>query len=393
MVSGVDMRTVYFSDTTLRDGEQMPGASLNIEQKVRIARSVVEAGVASLDAGFPACAQTEIAAIQRITSELPATSVSALARTLPQDIDKAFEALANSRPDKRSVSLFIGTSPLHRTHKLRLSVGELIRVVRESIEYARQKFPLVAFSPEDASRTEPEVLCQVYTEAIDAGARVIGFPDTVGVLMPKTVRTMLKMIQDNVPNFDKSIVAGHFHNDLGLATANALAALEEGVPILQCTVNGIGERAGNTAFEEVALALALHGQEMGIQSPIDTTKLWELSQLVSELTGIPLPANKAVCGGNVFATEAGIHQDGILKHPGTYLPYRSELTGAPSVRLVIGKHSGRSAVSERLKSLNIAMEGEDLDRVMEIAKTAPKEAWVDDAALLSSAVAVVRAGL
>ena len=386
------LRTIYISDTTLRDGEQMPGASLNVSDKVRISRALAEAGVTSIDAGFPACAQSEIDAIKRIIAEAPGPLISALCRTMPADIDKAYEALAEARPDKRSVSLFVGTSALHLRYKLRRSVPELLNLVRSSIEYARQHFELVSFSPEDASRTEPGVLCTIYREAIDAGARVIGFPDTVGILTPSGVRRFVRTIQDEVPNFGNCRLAGHFHNDLGLATANALAALEEGVPIIQCTVNGIGERAGNTALEEVAIALALHGQEMGLMSTIDSAKLWPLCRLVSELTGIPLAPNKPVAGDNIFATEAGIHQDGLLKHPDTYLPYRPERIGGPRVRLVLGKHSGRAAICDRLRTLDLEVKDSDLDQVIEIAKSAPKEAWNNDRELLAAAVAVVRAG-
>lgn len=384
------LRTVHFSDTTLRDGEQMPGASLDPAAKLRIARALAEAGVASIDAGFPVCAATEIEAIQRIVREVPGPTISALCRTVREDIDKAWEALADARPDKRSVSLFVGTSPLHREYKLRRSTAELLHIIRDSIEYARQKFHIVSFSPEDASRTEPDVLCEIYREAIDAGARVVGFPDTVGVLSPDGVRDAIRHIQDHVPNIDQAKLAGHFHNDLGFATYNTLTALREGVSIVQCTVNGIGERAGNTAFEEVVMALELHGASMGLTTAIPTAKLWPLSQLVAELTGIPIPANKAVVGRNVFATEAGIHQDGLLKHPDTYLPFRPERVGAPGVALVLGKHSGRAAFAERLSELGLTLTDGEMDAVIALTKAAPKEAWNNDAALLSDAISRVR---
>jgi 2-isopropylmalate synthase len=369
----------------------MPRAALRPDQKLRIAKALAEAGVASIDAGFPVCAASEIDAIRQIVRDVPGPSISALCRTLPGDIDKAWEALAEARPDKRSVSLFIGTSPSHREHKLGLSVAQMLNTVRTAVEYARQRFAIVALSAEDASRTEPDVLCAVYREAIDAGARVIGFPDTVGVLMPSGVRDAIRHVQDNVPNIGKALIAGHFHNDLGLATANTLSALQAGVPIAQCTVNGIGERAGNTALEEVVMALALHGPALGLQTTIKTEKLWPLCRLVAEVTGIPIPANKAVTGANMFATEAGIHQDGLLKHPDTYLPYRPEKVGAPGITLVLGKHSGRAAFTERLASLGIALGEGELDRVIALAKDAPKEAWQDEAGVLTSAVAAVRA--
>jgi 2-isopropylmalate synthase len=385
------LRTVYFGDTTLRDGEQMPGASLTGPQKVQIARALAEIGVVSLDGGFPAAAQSEIDSLQLIVREVPHIPVSALCRTLRSDIDQAREALAFAPRARAAVSLFVGTSPLHREHKLRRTVAEIVGLVRDSIEYARLHFDLVGFSAEDASRTEPDILIEIYREAIDAGARFIGFPDTVGVLTPHGVRRFIRKILDDLPNIGKAMLAGHFHNDLGLATANTLAALEEGVPVVQCTVNGIGERAGNTAFEEVVMAIALNGEEMGLRTDIDTSKLWSLSRLVSTLTGIGCAANKPVVGSNVFLTEAGIHQDGLLKHPDTYLPFRPERVGAPGFTCVLGKHSGRAAFGARLAEMGFQLDREQLDRVIGIAKSAPKEAWGNEAAVLSSAVAAVLA--
>lgn len=383
-------RIVHFSDTTLRDGEQMPGASLHPAQKLRIAEALAEVGVASIDAGFPACGRSEIEAIQMIVRSVKRPSISALCRTLKGDIDAAWEALSEARPDKRSISLFAGTSPLHREYKLRKSVPELLALVRDSVEYGRQRFPIIAFSAEDASRTEPDVLCGFYREAIDAGARVIGFPDTVGILTPDLVRRQIRAVQDGVPNLNRAMLAVHFHNDLGLATANTLAALQEGVSIVQCTVNGIGERAGNTALEEVVMALSLHGAAMGLSTTIATDKLWRLSRLTAELTGIPLPANKPVVGANVFATEAGIHQDGLLKNPDTYLPFRPERVGAPGVTLTLGKHSGRAAFAEKLAAMDMVLDENEFDRVVELVKSSPKEAFNDEALLLRSAVSAVR---
>jgi 2-isopropylmalate synthase len=379
-------RLIHFSDTTLRDGEQMPGAALNPSEKLRIAHALAEAGVSSIDAGFPACSADEVEAIRNIAAALPATSVSALCRTLRSDIDLAWEALSDARRDKRSVSLFVGTSPVHREHKLRRSVTEILKLTRESVEYARRRFDIVAFSPEDASRTEPDVLCTVYAEAIDAGARVIGFPDTVGVLRPAQVRDCIRYIQDGVANFSRAMLAVHFHNDLGLAAANTLSALEEGVSIVQCTVNGIGERAGNAALEEIAMIVALHGPALGLRSNIALDRLWSLSRLVSELTGIPASPNKAVVGSNIFATSAGIHQDGLLKNPDTYLPFVPERVGAPGIELVPGKHSGRAAFAERLSELALDCRDEvHLSRVVAFAKAASKHSWKDPDALLREA--------
>jgi len=381
------LRIIHFSDTTLRDGEQMPGAALTGAQKVEIARALQQAGVSSIDAGFPACAPSEIDAIRQVAAAVPQMNVSALCRTLRSDIDLAWEALEQAQPDKRAVSLFVGSSPSHRQHKLQKTVPQLIALATEAITYARQRFDAVAFSPEDASRTEVPVLCELYREAIDAGARVLGFPDTVGVLRPSQVRDFIRRIQDGVPNLHRAMLAVHFHNDLGLATANTLAAIEAGVNIVQGTVNGIGERAGNASLEEFVMLLALHGPELGVRSRIDATRLTALSRLVAELTGIAIAVNKPVVGPNIFSTAAGIHQDGLLKHPETYLPFLPEAVGGPEVRLVLGKHSGKAALVRRLAELGFHLDDDRLAAVIQIAKAAPKHAWSDEAAVLREAVA------
>jgi 2-isopropylmalate synthase len=270
------------------------------------------------------------------------------------DIDAADEALAGRATHKRGVSLFCGTSPLHRAHKLQKSETEVLRLIAETVGYAAEKFQVVAFSPEDASRTELPFLCEAYREAIAAGATTVGFPDTVGILTPEKARDFIRHIQDHVPNIDRALLAVHFHDDLGLAVANTLAGIAEGANVVQCTVNGLGERAGNASLEQVAMALALHADQYGCTSRIDTEQLVPLCKLVAELTGIPLPRNKPVAGANIFATEAGIHQDGLLKNPDTYLPFRPERVGAEGIQLVLGRHSGRRAVAHRLEELGLA---------------------------------------
>jgi 2-isopropylmalate synthase len=251
-------KTILFSDTTLRDGEQMPGATLEPDDKLQIALALERAGVHSLDAGFPASSKADIIAIQKMIGVVKQPVITALCRTLKSDVDAAAEALAGNPPHKRGVSLFCGTSPLHREFKLRKSPREVLKLIGESIAYAAERFSIVAFSPEDASRTEMDFLCETYRVAIDAGATTIGFPDTVGHLTPPQVSRIIRQIQDLVPNIDRALLAVHFHNDLGLAVANTLAGIEEGANVVQCTVNGLGERAGNAALEEVAMALTLH---------------------------------------------------------------------------------------------------------------------------------------
>ena len=370
--------TVLFSDTTLRDGEQMPGATLEPHEKLQIARALEAAGVHSLDAGFPASSQADIEAIRLMIGEIKGPVLTALCRTVRGDIDAAEEALSDNPRHKRGVSLFCGTSPLHREHKLRKDRSEVLELVTDTVGYASSKFDIVAFSPEDASRTEPEFLVECYTAAIEAGATTIGFPDTVGVMTPEKVREIIRYIQDNVANLDRALLAVHFHNDLGLAVANTLAGVQEGANVIQCTINGIGERAGNASLEEVAMALHLNQEQYGVKMKIDTTKLYDLTQLVAKLTGIGLSPMKPVGGDNIFATEAGIHQDGLLKNPDTYLPYRPEAIGAQGIRLVLGRHSGRRAVAHRLQELGMELSDEQVLEVLDGIKDVPKGVSIDD---------------
>jgi 2-isopropylmalate synthase len=369
---------VLFSDTTLRDGEQMPGATLDPEDKLRIALALEEAGVHSLDAGFPASSPADVEAIRRMIGVVKKPVLTALCRTVRGDVDAADEALHGNPTNKRGVSLFCGTSPLHRQHKLQKNETEVLRIITDSVAYASEKFEIVAFSPEDASRTEIPYLCQCYREAIDAGATTIGFPDTVGILTPEKAAEFIRAIQDGVPNLNKALLAVHFHNDLGLAVANTLACVAEGANVVQCTINGIGERAGNASLEEVAIALALHHDQYGVEFKLDTTKLHSLCQLVSELTGLPLARNKPVGGENIFATEAGIHQDGLLKNPDTYLPYRPEKVGASGLRLVIGRHSGRRAVAHRLHELGYELSEDQVLSVLQAIKDVSKTEEITD---------------
>lgn len=374
---------VLFSDTTLRDGEQMPGATLDPIEKLQIAKSLEAAGVHSLDAGFPASSQADIDAIQSMVGVIKKPVLTALCRTLPGDVDAADEALAGNPPHKRGVSLFCGTSPLHRQFKLEKSKSEVLKLIVDSIQYAAEKFDIVAFSPEDASRTEVDFLCEVYREAIAAGATTIGFPDTVGILTPWKAQDLICRIQDEVPGIENVLLAVHFHNDLGLAVANTLACIDAGANVVQCTVNGIGERAGNAALEEVAMALQLHQEEYQRPHHLDVSQLAPLCKLVAELTGIALSPMKPVAGSNIFATEAGIHQDGLLKNPDTYLPYRPETVGETGIRLVLGRHSGRKAILHRLHELGKEPTEQVVQRVLQAIKELPKGELVDDDLLLN----------
>lgn len=373
---------VLFSDTTLRDGEQMPGATLEPDEKVQIALALESAGVHSLDAGFPASSEADVEAIQKMTEVVQRPVLTALCRTLRSDVDAAERALSGNPVHKKGVSLFCGTSPQHRQHKLRKSRSEVIRIITDSISYAAQKFKIIAFSPEDASRTEPDFLCECYRHAIDAGATAIGFPDTVGVLTPEKSGDFIRLIQDQVPNLDSVLLGVHFHNDLGLAVANTLSAIQAGANVVQCTVNGIGERAGNASLEEVVMALEINRDQYQKKFRVDPTQLFPLCQLVERLTGVSMARMKPVGGDNIFATEAGIHQDGLLKNRDTYLPFFPEAVGAEGIQFVLGRHSGKKAVAHRLESLGHLCSEAEIDAVVGIIKQQPKGVVVDDAMLL-----------
>jgi len=386
----MNQKKIIFSDTTLRDGEQMPGASLNPDDKAEIAQALEKAGVKSIEAGFPISSPSEIEGIQKVVKAVHEPVISALCRTLTHDIDAADEALKAAEPLKRCANLFISTSPIHREYKLKKTKSQILDLIGKSIHYAKQKFHIVSFGPEDASRTEPDFLCDIYRIAIEAGATTIGYPDTLGILTPEKVRENIRYLQDNVPGIDKVMLAVHFHNDLGLATANTLAAIETGVHIVQCTVNGIGERAGNTAFEEIVLALLMNPEQYPVKNSIEPTQLTSLSQLVAKKTNIPIGINKPVVGPNIFATEAGIHQDGILKHPDTYIPFKPEMVGADKIELVLGKHSGKAAIVQKIKEIGYELSDVEIDSVISNLKEASKDQWRDAQILLKNTISIIK---
>lgn len=376
---------VFFSDTTLRDGEQMPGAALDPEQKVRIAHALVGAGVHSIEAGFPSSSPAEIKGVRRVAEEVCPAITLALARAAKQDIAAVQDAFSGTPRHRCGVCIFLATSPIHREQKLRKSKAEILEMIRTAIHFARQKLAIVSFSPEDASRTELDFLIAVYRTAIASGASGVGFPDTLGILTPEKTEDVFRALFEQLPELRTVPMAAHFHNDLGLATANTLAAVKAGVKIVQCTVNGIGERAGNAPLEEVAMALKLNADQYRRRISIRTEKLFSLSRLVEAETSIRCSPHKPVVGTNVFATEAGIHQDGLLKHPDTYLPFRPEAVGAPPIKLVLGKHSGRSAVQFRLRAMGLELSAPEIDLVMQYIKSSAKTDWEEDS-VLSKAV-------
>ncbi len=391
MTDSNHLRQVLLSDTTLRDGEQMIGASLRPEQKLLIAQALAEAGINSIEAGFPACGSSETEAVKIIAANLRGPVVMALCRALPGDIDAARVAFENANPFRSSVNIFLATSKLHREVKLRKSKIEILEMISSSIHYARKSFRLVSFSPEDASRTEPDFLCEAYKEAIDAGATSVSFPDTVGIMTPEQVRKSIRYIREHVSALDKIPLAAHFHDDLGLATANTLAAIEEGVRVVQCTINGLGERAGNASLEEVALTLSVHSEQYKCRHSVKLDHLTSLSHLVARETGIPVAPNKSVVGSHVFSTEAGVHQDGLMKDIDTYLPFRPALVGGKDAVLVIGKHSGRAAIEAYLNKRGYYFSSDMLDRILVEVQKDTESKPSDREFLLLNAVAHVTA--
>ncbi len=344
-------------DTTLRDGEQSPGASMTQDEKIRIARLLEKMRVDVIEAGFPAASPGDFKSVNAISEIIKDSTVCGLARANPKDIQKAGEALKPAASSR--IHTFIATSPIHMQHKLRMQPDEVIDHAVAAIRQARNFTDNVEFSPEDAGRSEFDFLCRVLEAAIDAGATTVNIPDTVGYNLPSQFGTLVKNLMENVPNSDKAVFSVHCHNDLGLAVANSLAAVMEGARQVECTVNGLGERAGNASLEEIVMAVRTRQDEFVCDINIDTTQIVPASRLVSNITGFPVQPNKAIVGANAFAHEAGIHQDGIIKARETYEIMCAEDVGWAANRMVLGKHSGRNAFKERLKSLGFEFASEE----------------------------------
>ncbi len=388
----MDATHVRIFDTTLRDGEQSPGATLTSAEKMEIARSLARLGVDVIEAGFPAASPDDLEAVRRIAVEVgnppggdfslsqPVPVVCGLARANKADIDAAWQAVQYAARPR--IHTFLATSPIHMRYKLRMDPEEVVDRVYEMVAYARSLCADVEFSPEDAGRSEPEFLYLVVAEAIRAGATTINIPDTVGYTTPEEFGSLISGIITNVPGIEDVIVSVHCHNDLGLATANTLAGIRAGARQAEVTVNGIGERAGNTSLEEVVMTLQTRRAIFGLGTNIDTTQISRISRMVSNLTGIPVQPNKAIVGANAFAHEAGIHQDGMLKNQMTYEIMHPETIGLNQSRLVLGKHSGRHALKVRLEELGYEFAPQDLDKVFESFKLlADKKKNITDADL------------
>ena len=353
------MRRIIIFDTTLRDGEQSPGASLNLKEKIQIARHLALLKVDVVEAGFPITSHGDFDAVQAVSELVKGSTVCALARTVSKDIDRAWEAV--KKAERPRIHVFCATSEIHRKYKLRKAKSEIIRIAVEGVKRARKYCDDVEFSPEDASRTEPEYLAEVVTAAIEAGATTVNIPDTVGYAMPEQFSATIRHLREHVPNIKDVVISVHCHNDLGLAVSNSLAAVRAGADQVECTINGLGERAGNAALEEIVMAIKTRRDYFKCRTRIATRRLLGISRLVSALTGIHVQRNKAIVGENAFAHEAGVHQDGILKEKSTYEIMRPRDVGVSRTNLVLGKHSGRHAFRVRARELGFQLTSKQLD--------------------------------
>jgi len=353
-------RVIIF-DTTLRDGEQSPGASMNAAEKMRIAIQLEKLGVDVIEAGFPAASEGDFEAVSQIAGRLKKSEVAGLARATKPDIDRAWQAIRNAARPR--IHTFIATSDIHLEYKLKMSRDEVIRAAVEAVAYAKSLTDNVEFSAEDGSRSDRDYLCRVFEAAIAAGASTVNLPDTVGYAIPGEFAELVRHIKQHTANIDKAVLSVHCHDDLGLATANTLAAIHNGARQAEVTINGIGERAGNTSLEEVVMALHTRANFLKSGTRIKTEYIYPTSRLVSMITGLLVQPNKAIVGANAFAHEAGIHQDGMLKNPMTYEIMKPETIGLSANRLVLGKHSGRHALRTQLKDLGYDLSDEELNLV------------------------------
>jgi 2-isopropylmalate synthase len=351
---------VYVFDTTLRDGEQAPGCSMNAAEKVRMARQLERLGVDVIEAGFPVASAGDFEAVTMVAGSVERASVAALCRAVPQDIERGFEAIRQAR--QPVIHTFIATSDLHLKHKLKKSREVVLRDASLAVELAKSLCTRVEFSCEDASRSDIGFLCEVVAAAVEAGASVINLPDTVGYAVPGEYGAMFAAVRTRVPGVDRVVLSAHCHNDLGLAVANTLAAIEQGVRQIECTINGIGERAGNAALEEIVAAIKTRQERLSVWTGVVTEEIYRSSRLLSTLTGMMVQRNKAIVGANAFAHEAGIHQDGMLKSAITYEIMTPQSMGVMHSTLVLGKHSGRHGLKQRFAELGYQLTPEELEQ-------------------------------
>jgi len=350
---------LYFFDTTLRDGEQSPGCSMTQPEKLAMAHSLADMGVDILEAGFAIASDGDFAAIETIAKEVHGPTIASLARARHEDIERAGEALKKAK--RARIHIFLASSDIHLQYKLKMSREEALEQTAKSVAFAKTLVDEVEFSPEDSTRTDPDFLCKIVQVAIEAGATIINMPDTVGYAVPHEYGAMFRMVRERVPGADKIIFSSHCHDDLGMAVANSLAAIEAGARQVECTINGIGERAGNAALEEIAAALRVRADHFSVEHGLKTEHLYPVSQQLAQTISFGPSPNKAIVGSNAFAHEAGIHQHGVLSNPLTYEIMTPASVGVPTNRMVLGKHSGRHALRSRLEALGYRLAPTDLD--------------------------------
>jgi 2-isopropylmalate synthase len=363
-------RRIFIFDTTLRDGEQSPGASMNADEKLRMARQLESLGVDVIEAGFPASYEGDFQSVRTIAAEIRGVQIAAIARAKPGDIDRAWEAIQGAANPRLHV--FLSSSDIHLKHQLKKTRDEVLHQARTAVKRARAYINNVEFTAMDATRADLEFLCSMLAGAISSGATTVNIADTVGYAVPGEFGALAAYLLENVNGMADVVFSVHCHDDLGLAVANTLAAIEYGAQQVKCTVNGIGERAGNAALEEVVAALKTRNDFYKVRTGIRTEQLYETSQLLTEITGLAVQSNKAVVGANAFAHEAGIHQDGLIKEKSTYEIMTPESVGAPETRVVLGRHSGRHALEERLKKMGYVLSNDEVDNVF-----AQFKAWAD----------------
>ncbi|WP_195970626.1 2-isopropylmalate synthase [Clostridium thermobutyricum] len=370
-------KKIYIFDTTLRDGEQTPGVSLNAKEKLEIAKNLEALGVDIIEAGFPVTSKGDFEGVKLIAQNIKNSTVNALARANKKDIDIAYEAIKEAK--RKRIHTFLATSDVHMKYKLKMTREEVLEKIREMVSYARTLVDEVEFSPEDGSRTEKEFLYKVLETAIEAGATVLNIPDTVGYSTPNEFGKLIKDIKENVNGIENVILSVHCHNDLGLAVANSLAAIENGAEQIECAVNGLGERAGNAALEEIIMTLKIRNDIYKINLDVNTEKIYRLSSLVSHFTGVKVQPNKAIVGANAFAHESGIHQHGVLTNRETYEIMTPESVGFKTNNMVLGKHSGRHAFENRVKELGYDILKEDIQEAfIKFKELADKKKEISD---------------
>jgi 2-isopropylmalate synthase len=359
-IEGVTDRLLIF-DTSLRDGEQSPGCSMNTDEKLRLAHKLEQLGVDIIEAGFPVASTGDFEAVQLVANEIRGTQIAALARCMKHDIEIAWEAIQGAARPR--IHTFLATSDIHLSFKLKMTRSDALRQAHDSVAFARSLCEDVEFSPEDATRSDVDFLCEVLQAVVDAGATTLNIPDTVGYTTPVEYGNLIRTIRERVKGMDQVTISSHCHNDLGLAVANSLAAVSAGARQVECTINGIGERAGNASLEEVVMALYVRNDLYPVQCGVQRHELYSTSQVLSEIIGSQVQPNKAIVGRNAFAHEAGIHQHGVLSNPLCYEIMTPESVGMPQDRLVLGKHSGRHALAFKYKELGFDLSGEEISHL------------------------------